>query len=106
MLWCSIASAEKVSWYGNESICWQWGGYTRSGEMFNENALTCASPYKADIGKWFKVSYMGKSVVVRVNDTGSFKKYGRRLDLSKGAFKRLAPLAKGVITVKIERVGK
>jgi rare lipoprotein A len=105
-LFCSPAFSETVSWYGNESIVWKWGGYTRSGERFNENALTCAAPSKKLIGKFFKVTNPknGKSVIVRVNDTGSFKKYGRSLDLSKSAFKKIAPLRMGVIKVVIEEV--
>ena len=98
------AYAEKVSWYGNESIVPKWKGYTASGERFNEQAMTCASYSRHDLGRWFKVSYLGKSVLVRCNDTGSFRKYGRRLDLSKGAFSRLASLRKGIIDVKIERM--
>ena len=43
----------------------------------------------------------GKSVVVRVNDTGGFKKYGRTLDLSRGAFSKIADIQSGIIKVKI-----
>ncbi|MBE0975175.1 septal ring lytic transglycosylase RlpA family protein, partial [Escherichia coli] len=39
---------------------------------------------------------------VRVNDTGGFKKYGRTLDLSKGAFLKIAPLNQGIVKVKIQ----
>ena len=45
-----------------------------------------------------------KSVVVRVNDTGGFSKYGRTLDLSKGAFSKIAPLSQGTANVTINRL--
>lgn len=44
----------------------------------------------------------GKSVTVRVNDTGGFKKYGRTLDLSRGAFSKIANIKTGIIKVKIK----
>ena len=100
----SCAYADLISWYGNESIVPKWKGYTASGEKFNENALTCAVPKRSMLGNIYKVSYKDKSVVVRANDTGSFAKYGRALDLSKAAFLRLAPLSKGIIKVKIEKL--
>ena len=45
-----------------------------------------------------------KSVVVRVNDTGGFSKYGRTLDLSQGAFSKIAHLGQGTVKVKIEKL--
>jgi rare lipoprotein A (peptidoglycan hydrolase) len=40
-----------------------------------------------------------------VNDTGNFKKkYNRIIDLSKGAFSKIADLKLGIIRVKIEVV--
>lgn len=93
-----------ASWYGNESICWQWGGHTRNNELFNENAMTCAMSHTFMLNKWYRVTNIanGKSVIVFANDTGSFAKYGRIIDLSKAAFKKLAPLSKGLIKVSIE----
>ena len=98
------AYAEKVSWYGNESIVPKWQGFTASGEKFDENAFTCAVPKRSMLGKRYKVSYKNKSIIVRANDTGSFAKYGRTLDLSRASFKALAPLKLGVIDAKIEEV--
>ena len=46
----------------------------------------------------------GKSVVVRVNDTGGFSKYGRTLDLSKAAFSKIASPGQGVVIVKIVKL--
>jgi rare lipoprotein A len=57
-------------------------------------------------GTWLKITNIAnhKFVLVKVNDRGNFKKYGRILDLSKGAFAKIANLKQGVITVKIEVV--
>lgn len=47
----------------------------------------------------------GKSVIVKVNDTGSFtKKYGRSIDLSYAAAKSLDMLDRGLLKVRIEKV--
>lgn len=44
----------------------------------------------------------GRKIIVKVNDYGPFT--GRIIDLEKTAFSKLAPLKKGIISVKIERV--
>jgi len=84
------------------------GVWTASGERFNENDLTCALRSR-DFGGLYRVTNLknGKSVVVRHNDYGPNKKLhakGRIIDLSRGAFLRLAPLSDGVIPVKVERI--
>lgn len=91
----------KASWYGNEHH----GRKTASGAVFNQNALTAAMPSRAHLGEVWKVYYGKKSVTVRITDTGGFAKYGRGMDLSRGAFAKLAPTSKGVIPVKACRVG-
>ena len=78
---------------------------TASGEKFDDTKLTSACDRGFPLGTILKVSYEGKSVVVKCNDTGSFDRYGRILDLSRAAFMRLSPLSKGVILVEIEEVG-
>jgi len=104
----SYAQEGRASWYGNESICWQWGGHTRNGEMFDENKLTCAMPKKSQINKWYKVTNLSneRSVIVWANDTGSFAKYNRVIDLSRKAFASLDNLDKGIIKVKVEEIKK
>ena len=74
-----------------------------NGKIFDKNALTCAHN-SYPFGTKLKVSYQGKSVIVTVTDRGGFNKLGRVIDLSEGAFKKLAPLSKGVIKVKIEKL--
>ncbi len=44
----------------------------------------------------------GKSVVVRINDTGGFHKYGRSIDLSQGAAEKLGIIKQGVAKVYLE----
>lgn len=78
------------------------GKKTSSGELFNMNALTCASktfPFDTEL----KVTNLsnGKSVIVRVNDRGPFVP-DRELDLSKAAATQLGMISSGTATVKIE----
>ena len=93
------AQAATASYYGKGFH----GKRTASGEVFNQNALTAASN-SHKMGTKLKVTNKanGKSVVVRVNDTGGFKKYGRSLDLSKGAFSRIADVKQGLAKVTIK----
>ena len=96
-----------ASFYTNESVDPRWGGATKSGEKFDENLLTTAVPphrWKELKGKRLKVTSKetGKSVVVRVNDTGGFEKYGRSLDLSKAAFESIGNTGKGITNVDYE----
>jgi rare lipoprotein A len=75
----------------------------RSGAIYDMNKLTCASNIHK-LGTRLKVTNVenGKSVIVLVADTGSFRKV--TLDLSKRAFERIAELEKGVIDVTIKKV--
>lgn len=95
------ANAGIASWYGKPFH----GRLTASGERFNMNAMTCASN-SHKMGTKLKVTNKanGKSVIVKVNDTGGFKKYGRTLDLSKAAFNSIANIDKGVIHVTIKPI--
>lgn len=85
-----------ATWYSLD------GNYTSSGEVFDSNKMTCASNHYK-VGTLLEVTNVanGKSVVVKVNDTGAFR--GRKLDLSKGAFSRIANLKQGVIKIKVEK---
>lgn len=98
---------QKASYYDNSSIDPRWGGATKSGEKFDENLLTAAVPpsqWKSMKGQEVRVTNpaTGKSVVVKINDTGGFEKYGRSIDLSKAAFSAIGDTKQGVIDVKIE----
>lgn len=95
------AQAATVTFYGDKFH----GKKTASGERFNQNAMTCASN-SHKFGTQLKVTNTAndKSVICRVNDRGGFSKYGVTLDLSKGAFAKIAPLAQGRARVIIEKV--
>ena len=92
-------NAEVASWYNLD------GRKTASGEVFRTHDMTCASNSHR-IGTKLLVTNpkTNKSVVVRVNDTGGFSKYGRTLDLSKGAFSKIAHLSQGTVNVTIKRL--
>ena len=97
----SIVYAQTASWYGGSFH----GKRTANGEVFNQNALTAASNSHR-MGTNLLVTNVtnGKSVKVKVNDTGGFRKYGRTLDLSKGAFMKIANPNQGVIKIKIQKL--
>ena len=90
--------AASASWYGGKFH----GRTTASGEKFNKWAMTTASN-SHKMGTKLEVTNLanGKKTIVRVNDTGGFKKYGRTLDLSRGAFAKIADINQGVVKVKI-----
>lgn len=101
LLLVTSANAGVASWYGERFH----NKRTASGEIFNMNAMTCASnSHKMGTKLLVTNKANGKSVVVKVNDTGGFKKYGRTLDLSRGAFAKIANTNKGLIEVTIKKV--
>ena len=92
----------KATWYGDELH----GRRTASGEIFDKNKLTCAATSIYKLGQYLELTNInnGKSVVVKVNDRGGFSKHGVHLDLSEGAFKKLAPIKRGVVNVTIKKL--
>lgn len=98
VLLTSTANAATASWYGGSFH----NKTTASGETFNKWAMTTASN-SHEMGTKLEVTNKanGKSVIVKVNDTGGFKKYGRTLDLSRGAFAKIADINQGLVEVKI-----
>ena len=100
LLLSQIANAELASWYSKGFE----GKTTASGYIYNSSQPTCASN-KHKFGTVLKVTNREnkKSVNVVVTDRGSFdRKYGRHIDLSKSAFKKIDKLGKGIINVDIE----
>ena len=79
------------------------GGKTASGERFDKDKMTAASP-NLPLGSRVKVTdkRTGKSVDVKVNDRGPYVK-GRKVDLSEEAAERLGMKDEGTAPVKIER---
>lgn len=86
-----------ASWYGTES-----GNRTANGERFDGRSLTAAHR-TLPFGTKLRVTYGGKSVVVRVNDRGPWVR-GRSLDLSRAAAERIGLIRAGVGRVCISRV--
>ena len=97
-IWCVLTSF-KATYYSDTFQ----GKVMRSGAIYDMNKLTCASNTHK-LGTRLKVTNLdnGKSVIVKVTDTGSFRKV--TLDLSKKAFSKIAELEKGVVEVKIKVV--
>jgi len=101
-------SAKAGQQCGNASYYGYQDGYawrtTASGETMNPKAMTTAHRY-LPFGTRLLVTNQrnGKSVVVKVNDRGPFVG-GRVLDLSHGAFTRLASSSQGVTQVCFSRI--
>lgn len=93
------SSAATASYYGKGFH----GKQTASGEIFNKWAMTTASN-SHKMGTILEVTNVAnnKKIRVRVNDTGGFSKYGRTLDLSRGAFSKIADIKQGLVKVKIK----
>ena len=95
----------KATYYGNN---YSEKRRTANGEVFNKNAMTCASKVHP-FGTLLKVTNTknGKSVVVRVTDRGGFS--SNKIALTYGAWGEIADLAKdgkpdykaGVLSVKV-----
>lgn len=78
------------------------GNKTANGERFNMHDMTAAHktlPFNTKV-KVYNLTN-GKTVIVRINDRGPFKK-GRIIDLSKGAAKKIGMLQSGTANVKLE----
>lgn len=91
-------STVHASYYGHGE---KLSRHTASGEYFNPHGLTAAHR-TLPFGTHLRVSYRGRSVVVRVNDRGPAKSTGRSLDLSYGAARALG--MSGSASVNIERL--
>ena len=77
------------------------GQITANGERFNTYAMTAAHR-SLPFGTRLRVTYGGRSVLVRINDRGPYVA-GRDLDLSYAAFSALAPPSRGHIDVCYSR---
>lgn len=89
-----------ASWYGPRFH----GRKTANGEIFDQLAFTAAHK-KFRFGTLLRLTNPNneKSIVVRINDRGPFKR-GRELDLSKAAATELGILERGVARLNIEQV--
>ena len=90
----SAAHTAVASFYGYES-----GPRTASGERFDPNAMTAAHR-TLPFGTLVRVTYQGRSVVVRINDRGPYVR-GRDIDLSQGAARRIGIPGVGPVTIEV-----
>lgn len=93
-----------ASWYSESDL--GINEHTANNEVFNDLGMTCAM-WDVPFNKWVRVTNMdnGKNVLVRVNDRGPHKRFvrqGRVIDLTKGAFTKIASPHKGLINVQLE----
>lgn len=91
-----------ATWYGERFH----GGKTSTGEIYNMYGISCATRDRTiPFGSKLKITNIetGKSIIVTVNNR--MAKTGKHtIDLSVGAFVKLAPKKQGVIKVKIEKL--
>ena len=100
-------AAGVASWYGEAHR----GKLMANGKKFDPDKLTAASWYYP-LGTRVRVtinprSKTSESVLVTITDRGPAKdlvRSGRIIDLSRGAFKRLAQPDRGLIPVQVHRV--
>jgi len=80
------------------------GNLTANGEKFNAYRWTAAHPY-LPMGSKLRVTNQenGKQVIVRVNDRGPYSHAD--IDLSYGAFRKIAPPSKGNAVVCYRVIG-
>ena len=97
------ANAVVASWYDcNQPGECSKSRRTASGERFNPNTLTAAHK-TLPFGTKVRITYKGRSVVVRINDRGPFVR-GRTIDLSRAAAKSIG--CHGVCNVQMSVIGK
>ena len=104
--WIASQIPTKASWYSNQDA----GPITASGERFHDQELTAAS-WDWPFGTCLQVQNQAnqKTVAVRINDRGPAKRLyqeGRKIDLSIGAFERIADPKEGIIRVKISKTSR
>ena len=99
-----------ASWYSIASLKrdGQWKitkGVMANGKKFQDEKFTCATR-DYELGTYLKIidNKTGKSIYVKVTDRMSKRFRGKRIDLSKRAFSKIADLKQGVIRVKVEKI--
>lgn len=94
-----------ASFYGGGPRRYEPNSRTASGEVFNMWDMTAAHR-TLPMGTRLRLTYAGRSVVVRVNDRGPAAWTGRSLDMSRGAAEQLGFVARGAGQVRVEVLGK
>jgi len=94
-------AADLASWYGEKHR----GLLMANGQRFDPDRLTAASWFY-DLGTKVVVTHENRSVIVEITDRGparSLIKEGRKIDLSRAAFAKLADPDLGLIDVTVRR---
>ena len=101
LLCLTCQAADRASWYGEKHR----GLPMANGQRFNPDMLTAASWF-FDFGTKVVVTHANRSVVVEITDRGPAKHLvneGRKIDLSRAAFAKLADLDLGLIAVTVRK---
>src|SRR5882724_67754 len=101
VLCLNCQAADRASWYGEQHR----GLLMANGQPFNPSKLTAASWF-FDLGTKVVVTHENRSVVVEITDRGPAKRLfqeGRKIDLSRAAFAKLADPDLGLIDVAVRR---
>jgi len=94
-------AADLASWYGERHR----DLLMANGQRFDPDKLTAASWFY-DLGTKVVVTHGDRSVIVEITDRGPARrllKEGRKIDLSRAAFAKLAELDLGLIDVTVRR---
>jgi rare lipoprotein A len=94
-------AADLASWYGEKHR----GLLMANGQPFDPDKLTAASWFY-DLGTKVVVTHENRSVIVEITDRGPARlllKAGRKIDLSRAAFAKLADPDLGLIEVTVRR---
>jgi rare lipoprotein A len=74
-----------------------------NGKEFKDEGKTCASwDFKLGTSVRITNNGNGKSVIVTVTDRTARRFKGKRIDLSKGAFSKIADCKQGIVSVSVE----
>ena len=92
-----------ATYYGNT---YKTVRHTANGDVFNKNAMTCATPKRFKFGTKLRITNVknGKSIIVTVTDRGANDLHGNTIDLTHGAFAKIATHKEGRVKVKVEVV--
>lgn len=106
-----VCYAEEVSWYSSEACKYNPDKScpTASGKSLYDlesKGILFAAGWDGKFGTRYRVcnSANGRCVNVVILDRGPAKRLGRKLDLSKAAFSKIAPLSQGIAKCSIQRL--
>ena len=101
--WQSYQEIGVASWYGGRFH----GRTTANGERFDSHSSTYTAAHRTlPFNVCAAVQHLpsGRSVIVRINDRGPFKR-GRVIDLSRAAADELGVIGDGITRVKVSAIG-